>query len=111
MRSRRFTELECLLIKLCYGLVQVCDRINRGMPAYQIHHSQPFPQSLHDAFQSLSLRWVQKNKKLRHPSILRMVDAARQSVEAVEPEFKALVDFADQPLIERMTYPSEECEA
>ncbi|MEM9807499.1 MAG: hypothetical protein AAF959_19720 [Cyanobacteria bacterium P01_D01_bin.56] len=81
------------------------------MPAYQIHHSQPFPQSLHDAFQSLSLRWVQKNKKLRHPSILRMVDAARQSVEAVEPEFKELVDFADQPLIERMTYPSEECEA
>ena len=36
------TEEEILLIKLCKGLKEICDRINRKEPAYQVENSQPF---------------------------------------------------------------------
>ena len=111
MSSKKFTETEILFIHLCKGLVQICDRINQGNPAYQVSSPQPFPKPLYDAFQTLSLKWIRRDKKMRHPSILCMVEAARKSVEDLEPDFKELVDYEDEPLIERMTHPSEECEA
>lgn len=102
---------EILFIKLCQGLILICDRINRGESAYQIDASQPFPQPLYEAFQTLSLKWILRDGRMRHPSILCMVEAARESVEAVEPTFTELVDFSEKPLIESMSRPSEECEA
>ena len=100
-----------MFIKLCKGLMQICDRINRGEPAYQIDAAQPFPQPLYEAFQALSLKWIRRDGEIRHPSILCMVEAARNSVEAVEPSFSESVDFPDRPLIENKSRPSDECEA
>ncbi|WP_013323625.1 hypothetical protein [Gloeothece verrucosa] len=107
----QFSKEQILFIKLCKGLVQICDRINRGEPAYLVDASQPFPKPLYEAFQELSLKWILRDGKMRHPSILCMIEAARDKVEAVEPEFIECVDFPDEPLIENMTRPSEECEA
>ncbi|MDJ0648293.1 MAG: hypothetical protein QNJ60_06250 [Xenococcaceae cyanobacterium MO_188.B19] len=101
---------EILLIKLCQGFIKICDRINRGEPAYLVNDDQPFPQPLYEAFEELSIRWILRDGVMRHPSILNMVEAARNSVEAVEPDFSELVDFPDQPLLEEMTRASEECE-
>jgi hypothetical protein len=106
-----FTENEILFIKLCKGLVLICDRMNRGDPAYLVDDVQPFPKPLYEAFQSLSLQWLMQTQKMRHRSILCMVEAARKSVEAVDPSFSNFVDFPDEPLIENMTRPSEECQA
>ncbi|MGL5835780.1 MAG: hypothetical protein ACRC1Z_21500 [Waterburya sp.] len=108
--TKEKTEDEILLIKLCKGLVEVGDRINRGEPAYLVDHSQPFPQPLYEAFEKLSIKWILRDGGMRHPSILNMVEAARKSVEAVEPDFCEWVDFPDEPLIEDMTRPSDECE-
>lgn len=102
---------EIMFIKLCKGLVQICDRINRGEPAYQIDSAQPFPQALYEAFKALSLKWILRDGEMQHPSILCMVEAARETVEAVEPTFSELVDFPEEPLIENKSRPSEECEA
>ncbi|MCC5622229.1 hypothetical protein [Nostoc sp. CHAB 5715] len=107
----QFSEDEILFIKLCKGLVQICDRINRGEPAYLVEDSQPFPQPLYEAFQGLSLKWILRDEEMRHPAILCMVEGARQSVEAVEPDFSEFVDYPEDPLIGNMTRPSEECEA
>lgn len=107
----QFSEDEILFIKLCKGLVQICDRINRGNPAYLVDNSQPFPQPLYEAFQGLSRKWILRDKKMRHAAILCLVEAARKSVETVEPVFSEFVDFPEEPLIEDMTSPSEECEA
>ncbi|EAZ92488.1 restriction endonuclease-related protein [Crocosphaera chwakensis] len=107
--TKQETE-EILFIKLCKGLVEICDRINRGEPAYLVNDYQPFPQPLHEAFEKLSIKWILRDGKIRHPSILNMVQAARESIEAVDPEFCQWVDFPDEPLIEDMTKPSEECE-
>lgn len=104
------TEDEILLIQLCQGLVKVCDRINRNEPVYQVENSQPFPQSLYEAFEKLSMRWIQRDGIMRHPSILNMVEAAKSSVEAVDLDFCEWVDFPDEPLIENGTKPSDECE-
>ena len=112
MTTKQFTKTEIIFIKLCHGLVQTCDRINQGQPAYKVDYSQPFPQSLHEAFQTLSMKWIrQEEHKLRHPSILCMIEAARRSVSEIDPAFEDFVDFPDQPLVERMSHPSEECEA
>ncbi len=81
------TEKEILPIKLCKGLVEICDRINRGEPAYLVNDSQPFPQPLHEAFEQLSIKWILRNGKMRHASILNLVEKARHSVETVEPDF------------------------
>lgn len=108
--TKEKTEDEILLIKLCKGLIEVGDRINRGEPAYLVDHSQPFPQPLYEAFEKLSIKWILRDGGMRHPSILNMVEAARKSVEAVEPDFCEWVDFPDEPLIEDMTRPSDECE-
>ncbi|MBN3868998.1 hypothetical protein [Nostoc sp. JL33] len=107
----QFSEDEILFIKLCKGLVQICDRINRGEPAYLVEDSQPFPQPLYEAFQGLSLKWILRDEEMRHPAILCMVEGARESVEAVEPDFSEFVDYPEDPLIGNMTRPSEECEA
>ena len=48
---------------------------------------------------------------MRHPSILCMVEAAREAVEVVEPTFSEFVDFPEDPLIESKSRPSEECAA
>jgi len=104
------TEEEILLIKLCKGLTEICDRINRNEPAYQVGNSQPFPQPLYEAFEKLSIRWILRDGLMRHPSVLNMVEAARESVEAVEPNFCEWVDFCDEPLIENGTKLSDECE-
>ena len=56
----QLNEDKILLIKLCKGLVQICDRINRGEPAYQVDAPQPFPQPLYEAFQALSLKWIER---------------------------------------------------
>jgi hypothetical protein len=109
--SEAFSENEILFIKLCKGLVQICDRMNRGDPAYLVDDVQPFPKPLYEAFQSLSLQWLMQTQRMRHRSILCMVEAARRSVEAVEPNFSDLVDFPDEPLIENRTRPSEECQS
>lgn len=106
----QFTENEILFIKLCKGLVQLCDRMNRGDPAYLVDAVQPFPKPLYEAFQSLSLQWLMQTQRMRHRSILCMVEAARKSIEAVDPSFSDLVDFPDEPLIGSMTRPSEECQ-
>ncbi|MDJ0661618.1 MAG: hypothetical protein QNJ42_19345 [Crocosphaera sp.] len=104
-------EEEIVFIKLCKGLVEICGRINRGEPTYLVNDDyQPFPQPLHEAFQQLSIRWILRDGKMRHASILNLVEKARHSVEAVEPDFCELVDFPDEPLIENQTKPSEECE-
>ncbi|WP_107669983.1 hypothetical protein [Cyanothece sp. BG0011] len=108
--TEKHTEEEILFIKLCKGLVEICDRINRGEPAYLVNDYQPFPQPLYEAFEQLSIKWILRDEKMRHPSILNMVEAARHSVEAVEPDFCQWVDFPDEPLIEDMIQPSEECE-
>ncbi|MEL4894195.1 hypothetical protein [Crocosphaera sp. Alani8] len=108
MRKQETEEI--LLIKLCKGLVDICDRIDKGEPAYLVNDYQPFPQPLYEAFEQLSIKWILRDRKMRHPSILSMVEAARKSVEAVEPDFCQWVDFPDEPLIEDMTKPSEECE-
>lgn len=105
----QFNEDEILFIKLCKGLVQVCDRMNRGEPAYQVDASQPFPQTLYAAFQALSLKWILRDGRMLHPSILCMVEAARKAVEVVEPTFSEFVDFSEDPLIESKSRPSEEC--
>ena len=47
---------EILLIKLCQGFIKICDRINRGEPAYLVNDDQPFPQPLYEAFEELSIR-------------------------------------------------------
>ena len=108
----QFSDDEILFIKLCKGIVQICDRINRGEPAYLVDdESQPFPKTLYEAFQGLSLKWILRDKEMLHPAILCMVEASRKSVEMVEPDFCELVDFPEEPLIENMTRPSEECEA
>lgn len=107
----QFSEDEILFIKLCKGLIQICDRINRGEPAYQIDASQPFPQPLYEAFQVLSKKWILCDGEMRHPSILCMVEAAREAVEVVEPTFSDFVDFPENPLIESKSRPSEECMA
>ena len=104
------TEEEILLIKLCKGLTEICDRINRNEPAYQVENSQPFPQSLYEAFEKLSIRWILRDGVMRHASILNMVEAARDSVEAVEPDFCEWVDFPHEPLIDNGVRPSDECE-
>ncbi len=104
------TKDEILLIKLCQGLVKVCDRINRNEPVYQVENSQPFSQPLYEAFEKLSIRWILRDGVMRHPSILNMVEAAKSSVEAVDPDFCEWVDFPDEPLIENGTKPSDECE-
>lgn len=104
------TEDEILLIKLCKGLTEICDRINRNEPAYLVDNSQPFPQPLYEAFEQLSIKWILRDGKMRHPSILNMVEVARTSVEAVEPDFCEWFDFPDEPLINNMTKPSDECE-
>lgn len=104
------TEEEILLIKLCKGLVEICDRINRNELAYQVGNTQPFPQPLYEAFEKLSIKWILRDGLMRHASILNMVEAARNSVAAVEPDFCELVDFSDAPLIEKGTKPSDECE-
>ena len=106
----QFKENDVLFIKLCEGVVKICDRINRGDPAYIVDASHRFPQPLYEAFQSLSLKWIQRDGQMRYPSILCLIEAARESVEAIEPEFSELVDFPDEPLIENKTHPSEECE-
>ena len=103
------TEDEILFIKLCKGLTEICDRINRGEPAYLVDHSQPFPKPLYEAFESLSIKWIERDGVMRYPSILNMLEGTRQSVEAVEPDFSQLVDYPDEPLIEDMTRPSDEC--
>ena len=103
------TEDEILLIKLCQGLTKICDRINRGEPAYLVDHLQPFPKPLYEAFEKLSIKWIERDGVMRYPSILNMIEAARQSVEAVEPDFSQLVDYPDEPLIEDMNRPSDEC--
>lgn len=107
----KFSEDEILFIKLCQGLVQSCHRINCGEPVYLIDDVHPFPKPLYEAFQALSLKWILENGEMRHPSILCMVEAARESVKAIEPNFGEFVDFPEEPLIENMTNPSEECEA
>ncbi|NEQ39178.1 MAG: hypothetical protein F6K40_24165 [Okeania sp. SIO3I5] len=93
----QFNEDEILLINLCKGLVEICDRINRGEPAYQVDAPQPFPQPLYEAFQGLTLKWIEQDGEIQHPSILSMVEAARNSVEAVEPDFSKSFDFPDEP--------------
>ncbi|MGK7942598.1 MAG: hypothetical protein AB4062_21055 [Crocosphaera sp.] len=109
--AKEKTEEEILLIKLCKGLVDICARIRRGEPAYLVNDDyQPFPQPLHEAFEQLSIKWILRDGKMRHLSILSMVEAARQSAEAVDPDFFDGFDFPDQPLIEDMIKPSEECE-
>ena len=108
--AKEKTEEEILLIKLCKGLVDMCDRINRNEPAYQVEDSQPFPQPLYEAFEKLSIRWILRDGAMRHPSILNMMEAARNSVEAVEADFCDWVDFPDEPLIENGSKPSDECE-
>ncbi len=107
---REKTEEEILLIKLCKGLTEICDRINRNEPAYLVENPQPFPRPLYEAFEKLSIRWILRDGVMRHPSILNLVEAARNSVAAVEPDFCEWFDFPDDPLIERMTKPSDECE-
>ena len=107
----QFSEDQILFIKLCKGLVEICDRINRGEPAYQIDAAQAFPQPLYEAFQALSLKWILEHGEIRHLSTLCMVESARNSVEEVEPNFSELVDFPDEPLIENKSRPSDECEA
>ncbi|KAI9133103.1 hypothetical protein [Acaryochloris sp. CCMEE 5410] len=113
---KQFNPKEILFIKLCKGLVTVCDRINHGQPAYIVDAAQPFPQPLYEAFQSLSLKWLlqgdePKGRKMKHPSILCLIEAARKSTEAIDPDFAELVDFPGEPLIEELSRPSEECEA
>lgn len=104
------TEDEILLIKLCKGLAEICNRINRGEPAYLVNDSQPSPQPLYEAFEKLSIKWILRDGVMRHPSILNMVEAARKSVEAVEPDFCNFVDYPDEPLIEDFTRISDEAE-
>ncbi len=108
--TKEKTEDEILLIKLCKGLMEICDRINRNEPAYKVENSQPFPQPLYEAFEKLSIRWILRDGVMRHASILNMVEAARDSVEAVDPDFCDWVDFPNEPLIENGTKPSDECE-
>lgn len=109
-KKKEFSEDEILLIKLCKGLVEICDRINRAEPAYQVDAPQPFPQPLYEAFQALTLKWIERDGEIKHPSILSMVEAARKSVEEVEPDFSESFDFPDEPLIEHQNRPSDECE-
>jgi|GEM_PF-3916211 hypothetical protein len=109
--TKEKTEDEILLIKLCKGLMDICDRIHRNEPAYLVENSQPFPQPLYEAFEKLSIKWILRDGKMRHLSILNLVEAARESVEAVEPEFCEYFDYPDEPLIEEMTRPSDECES
>lgn len=106
----KFNDDQILFIKLCKGLVEICDRINRGEAAYQVEAAQPFPKPLYEAFQALSLKWIVRDGQMRHPSILCMVEAAREAVETVEPTFLEFVDFPDEPLIENQSRPSDECE-
>lgn len=108
--TKEKTEDEILLIKLCKGLMEICDRIHRNEAAYLVENSQPFPQPLYEAFEKLSIKWILRDGVMRHRSILNLVEAARKSVKAVEPDFCEYFDDPDEPFIEDMTRPSDECE-
>jgi len=105
----QFSKDEILFIKLCKGLEKICDRVNRGEPAYQVDASQPFPQPIYEAFQGLSKKWLLRDREMKHPSILSMVEAARESLEVVEPTFSEFVACPEDPLIESNNRPSDEC--